>query len=97
LVLIEAMMSRVPIVASRAGAIPEVLQHGRYGRLFDSGDVEGLIEQLRYVYAHPDEIAAVVEEAHRYALETFTVDAMVEQTIATYHRWLRDGEPSPEK
>ncbi len=92
LVLIEAMLNRVPIVASRAGAIPEILQQGKFGCLFDSGDIEGLIAQLKYVQGHPDEMATVVEEARQYALETFTVEAMAEQTIDVYRQWLSRSE-----
>ena len=88
LVLIEAMLSRVPIVASRAGAIPEILQQGKYGRLFDSGDVDGLVAQLKYVRAHSEEMARVADDARRYALETFTVASMAEQTIDVYRTWL---------
>lgn len=44
--LLEAMAHGLPIVATRAGGIPEVLEHGREGVLCDPGDPEGLAEQI---------------------------------------------------
>lgn len=46
LVLLEAMAHGVPCVATRAGAIPEILQDGRLGLLVDIEDVNGLADGL---------------------------------------------------
>ena len=46
LVLVEAMLRGVPVVGSRAGAIPEALGHGAYGVLFEPGDEDGLVAAI---------------------------------------------------
>jgi glycogen synthase len=48
-VLLEAMVAGVPIVATSVGAVPEVLEGGRFGRLVAYGDPEGLALALRSV------------------------------------------------
>ena len=53
LVLLEAMAARVPIVASAVGAVPEVLEGGRAGRLVPYGDAGSLAEALRAVKNDP--------------------------------------------
>ncbi len=84
LVLVEAMLRRVPIVGSRAGAIPEVLGQGRYGLLFEPDDVAGLVNALR---AAPEAGQALIEPAWEHARSTYTVAGMVRQTLAVYARW----------
>lgn len=61
LVLLEAMAARVPIVASAVGAVPEVLEGGRAGRLVPYGDAEALARALRDVVADPTTTARAVE------------------------------------
>jgi len=46
LVLLEAMASKVPIIATNVSAIPEVLDNGRCGILFDAKNVEQLESAL---------------------------------------------------
>jgi glycosyltransferase involved in cell wall biosynthesis len=49
-VLCEAHAAGVPVVASRSGGIPSIVDHGRNGLLFEENDLDGLIhgiERLR--------------------------------------------------
>jgi glycosyltransferase involved in cell wall biosynthesis len=46
-VAIEAGLSGLPVVATRVGGLPEVVQHDRTGLLIDPGDVNGLAGAIR--------------------------------------------------
>jgi glycosyltransferase involved in cell wall biosynthesis len=46
-VAIEAGLSGLPVVATRVGGLPEVVDHGRTGLLVDRGDVGGLVGAIR--------------------------------------------------
>ena len=52
-VLLEAMAARTPIVATAVGAVPEVLDGGRRGRLVPYGDLAQLALALRSVLEDP--------------------------------------------
>lgn len=52
-VLIEAMAVGKAIVASRVGGIPEVVEDGKTGILFESGDVAGLARAMRLLLEQP--------------------------------------------
>ena len=47
LVLLEAMSRRLPIIASRVSAIPEVVADGETGLLVPARDVDGLANAMR--------------------------------------------------
>jgi glycosyltransferase involved in cell wall biosynthesis len=83
LVLVEAMLRRVPVAGSRAGAIPEVLGGGEFGALFDPDDADGLLAALDRARA---EGPAWVERAASRAAAMFSVDGMVDRTLAVYER-----------
>jgi len=53
LVILEARAAGCPVVAPRAGGVPELLQEGVDGLLYPPGDVEALAAALRQVVAAP--------------------------------------------
>src|SRR6185503_18579900 len=68
-VLIEAMVSGKPIIASRVGGIPHYIQHGLTGLLFERDDVQSLTKLLRDVLSSDDYRRGLGENARRYARE----------------------------
>ena len=54
LVIQEAFLAGVPVVASRIGGIPEVITDGVNGLLFEPGSREGLERTLRRLLDEPD-------------------------------------------
>jgi glycosyltransferase involved in cell wall biosynthesis len=51
--LIEALALGKPVVACRAGGVPEVMRHGEHGLLVDPGDVEGLARGITALLRDP--------------------------------------------
>jgi glycosyltransferase involved in cell wall biosynthesis len=90
LVLVEAMLAGVPIVASRAGAIPEVLGDGRFGVLFASGSVDDLHAKLRSVVDRRVDIDRMTSEARAHALERYHPDRVRAGLLAVYQDLSRD-------
>ena len=54
LVLLEAMASGLPCVATDTCAIPDIVQHGQTGLLVTTGDVAGLTDALLALLLDPD-------------------------------------------
>lgn len=57
----EAMATRTPVIASRAGGIPELVEDGRTGYLFKTGDAGELAGKMRLFLDHPDQIGPLGE------------------------------------
>jgi glycosyltransferase involved in cell wall biosynthesis len=52
--LVEAMACGRPVVASRVGGIPEVIENGENGLLFAPEDVDALAQSMRRLIEHPE-------------------------------------------
>jgi glycosyltransferase involved in cell wall biosynthesis len=52
MVTIEAMASRVPVIASNGGGSPEILGEGKFGRLFEPLNAKSLSEQIKAFLEH---------------------------------------------
>jgi glycosyltransferase involved in cell wall biosynthesis len=61
LVLLDAMAARTPVIATSVGAVPEVLEGGRAGRLVPYGDVAALANALRAVQDDVAENTALID------------------------------------
>jgi glycosyltransferase involved in cell wall biosynthesis len=84
--LLDAMACSKPIVASRVGGIPEVVVDGKTGLLVPPKDAERLADAI--VKMMKDRAFAVSMGNAGYArvTERFTVERMVEETLAIYER-----------
>jgi glycosyltransferase involved in cell wall biosynthesis len=66
-VILEAFASGLPVVASRTGGIPEVLNHESLGRLFPPGDLPGLVDAIRQQLAAPVDTEAIRRYGERFS------------------------------
>jgi glycosyltransferase involved in cell wall biosynthesis len=91
IVLLEAMALGKPIVASRVGGIPEVVQHGKTGLLVKPADVEALCHGLLTLCHDPATCRQMGEEAKKRVVEYFSVERMLEQLYRLYDGVLAKG------
>jgi glycosyltransferase involved in cell wall biosynthesis len=56
LVIQEAFMSKTPVIASRIGGIPELINDGINGLLFNPGNADDLQKKIEYIIDNPDVI-----------------------------------------
>lgn len=80
--VLEAMQSGLPVIATKVGAIPEVVIDGLGGTLVDVGDVGGLAEAIAYVADHPDERRRMGMLNRTRFLTTFHLDRVADQWVA---------------
>lgn len=84
---VEAMASGTPIVASRAGALPEVVgPNGQCARLVRPADVEELTTVLGELLDSPQQRRRLGVAGRRRALEVFSWESVAAQTVAVYKR-----------
>jgi glycosyltransferase involved in cell wall biosynthesis len=54
LVVREAFICKIPVIASDIGALPEAVQNGETGLLFQAGNARDLYEKMELIIHHPD-------------------------------------------
>jgi glycosyltransferase involved in cell wall biosynthesis len=78
LVAIESMATGTPVIARRAGALTETIEHGRTGFLVDDmGEARLAVEEATGLDR---------AEVRRIAVERFSVERMVDEYEAVYRR-----------
>jgi N-acetyl-alpha-D-glucosaminyl L-malate synthase BshA len=85
---LEALACGVPVVASRAGGLPEVVRDGVTGSLREVGDVEGMAEAATRILRDRALWAEMSAAAAIDARERFSTSDIVSQYEAFYERTL---------
>jgi glycosyltransferase involved in cell wall biosynthesis len=81
-VILEALSLGVPIIATRVGGIPELIEDGQEGLLIDKRDVAALIEALETLVTKPDLRSALGSRGRRRFLSEFEMSGWVERAAA---------------
>ena len=84
-VLLEAMVSGVPCVATSIGGIPEILDDGKYGLLVGSPLVENLADGIKAVYEMPDgQRQELIENEKNRVLRDYNHDVVTKRVDEIY-------------
>jgi len=73
-----------PIVASKVGGIPEIVQHEKTGILVKAADVEELNKGVLTLLNDPNKRRKMGEQAQKRAAEHFSVERMMERLYGLY-------------
>ncbi|MEO5929848.1 MAG: glycosyltransferase family 4 protein [Candidatus Kapaibacterium sp.] len=71
MVLQEAMAMGVPVIATNAGGVPEIVTDGETGLLMEPANAEAIAEAIVKLYRAPELRAALAERARRFIVEAY--------------------------
>jgi glycosyltransferase involved in cell wall biosynthesis len=83
--LIEAMSKGLVLLGSRVGGVPELVEDGVNGWLFDAGDDAQLARHIDALHSDPSLRQRMGEASLNRFKADFELDAMVRKTIEQYH------------
>ncbi|GAB2499904.1 hypothetical protein GCM10027164_35170 [Algoriphagus taiwanensis] len=89
--MLEAMACEVPVVATRAGGIGEVIQHGKQGFLSEVDEWEKLEAYVLRLIEEKDLHAEMAIEARKQVIENFSMKRMVSQLEEIYTQVLSNA------
>src|SRR5207302_1804065 len=86
LTALEAMACEVPVIATRVGGIPEVVEDGGCGFLFEIGDVDGMARAALKVLDDEAQRERLGARGREIAVSNFTTDRIIPQYERLYQR-----------
>jgi len=89
-VAIEAFARGTPVVASKIGAITELVDHGRTGMLFRPSDSADLAAQIEWLLAHPQELQQMRQEARMEFEAKYTAEDNYKRMMQIYSSVTRE-------
>ncbi len=92
--LLEAMAASRPVVATRVGAIPQVIQDGHNGLLISPHDPAGLAKAILTLIEDNTLRESVAREGYRTVEAHFSTDVVGQQIVALYDGLLKKKEGS---
>lgn len=75
LVLPEAMRSGVAVIGSNSGGVPEIINHGKTGLLFESKNSDDLYQKIKQLYLDTNYKNKLAEQGKTFADKHFNNDA----------------------
>jgi glycosyltransferase involved in cell wall biosynthesis len=89
LTVLEAMASQVPVIATKVGGIPDIIDHDITGLLTDPGHALQLKDAIGTLMADTHKRQVLKDTAFRYARDNFSVERMKELYEDVYREILR--------
>jgi glycosyltransferase involved in cell wall biosynthesis len=95
-VAIESLAAERPVVASRVGGVPDVVEDGVGGTLVRVGDVEAVAAALEQLARDPELRRRLGEQGRRFVLPRYRVERLVDDVDELYRDLLSErGLPLP--
>lgn len=86
--LLEAIQAKVPVVATKVGGIPEVLQDGKGGLLIEPRDPESLACAINHIYHNPEHAKHLVSKSYQEVITNYSSETMAMGYLDVYHKVL---------
>jgi glycosyltransferase involved in cell wall biosynthesis len=86
LVVLEAMASGLPVVATRVGSVPTVVKESETGLLVEPGDANAIRMSLAELLNKPDQARKMGDEGRKRVTEHYSAEGMASDYAKIYHR-----------
>jgi glycosyltransferase involved in cell wall biosynthesis len=88
LAAVEAFACAVPVLASRIGAVEELLTEAQTGLTFRPGDPDDLAAKVSWAWSHPEEMAAMGHAARAEYEAKYTAERNYKMLMEIYGKVL---------
>jgi glycosyltransferase involved in cell wall biosynthesis len=86
---VEAMAAGLPVIGTRVGGIPEIIQDGETGLLAQVNDPADLAEKIRLLLTQPDLAARLAQRGQAVARDRFDLSAIARKYALVFEQLLK--------
>ena len=87
-VVLDAMLRGKPVVCSRIGGLPEIVNEGVNGLLFEPGDAADLVAKIEWLWSRPELCAKMGQAGREKVLREYSPARYYERLMQVYRRAL---------
>ena len=87
--LLEALATTVPVISTNIVGNPEVIIHEETGLLFEPGDVDQLVNNLKYVLDNPDKAKFMGNNARKYIISNYSTHTIMKKLRNHFYHILK--------
>ena len=80
------MLHSKPVICSRIGGLPEIVEDGTTGLLFESGNAEKLAEAIRYLWNRPELGYKMGLAGKKKALQEYSPAKYYDRLLSVYKK-----------
>ncbi len=91
MVFAEAMLHGKPIICSRIGSLPEIVDDQVTGLLFEPGNVEDLSEKISYLWERPELCRKIGQAGREKALREYSPEKYYQRLMTVYKKAIELG------
>lgn len=84
MVIYESLMNRTPVIGSRIGGFPELVEDGYNGYLFEAGNMDKLKSILENLIKNPSELKRLEEGAFE-SVNKYSMDRYIKKLEKMYY------------
>ncbi len=92
--IIESLACGTPVIASRLGAMNEIIADGVNGFRFRPGDESDLAERIRTILARPDQLTAMRQSARACYEQNYTTERNYDLLMHIYQTTIQSDKPA---
>jgi len=82
--ILQSFACGKPVIGSNLGSVPELVEDGETGLLFESSNEMDLVEKIRYLYANPETVKKMGQNAQRKVEEDYSAEKYYPRLLQIY-------------
>lgn len=85
-VILEAMKHNKPVICSRIGGLPEIVDDGKTGLLFEPDNVDDLVSKIRFLHNRPELCTKMGQAGRQKVMNEYSPEKYYERLMTVYEK-----------
>lgn len=87
--VLEALLSKLPVVATNVGGISEIIEDKKHGILFEPGNKSQLVSAIRYLKENPQYAKDMAYMGYQHAVREYSIDSVTSEYNKLFESLIR--------